>query len=189
MAIVLAVWELHFRPSARKIKHFRSLSGTSFALANATGTSHIVMIRQGQVLMNILFMCVANSARSQLAEGLARQVFPDAEIRSAGSHPGKLNPFAVEVMKEIGLDISRHDSKSVDQLSPRFLAGIDYVITLCADEVCPTIVARNAKKLHWPFPDPVSKEPLPDDVMLERFRAARDNIHARLLKFKTEILR
>ena len=137
--------------------------------------------------MNILFMCVANSARSQLAEGLARQVFPDAEIQSAGSHPGKLNPYAVTAMKEIGLDISKHYSKSVDDLAPKFIVGIDYVITLCAEEVCPTVVARNAKKLHWPFPDPATKDPLPEAEILKRFREARDNIHSRLKEFKKEI--
>lgn len=137
--------------------------------------------------MNILFMCVANSARSQLAEGLARHIFPDVEIQSAGSQPGKLNPFAVQVMKEEGIDISRQTSKSTDDLPPNFVAGIKYVITLCADEVCPTMVARGATKLHWPFPDPASKEPLPDDVMLKRFREARDGIKARLLEFKKEI--
>lgn len=107
--------------------------------------------------MNILFMCVANSARSQLAEGLARQIFPDAQVQSAGSHPGKLNSFAVLVMKEIGLDISAQYSKSVDALSDKFLTELDYVITLCAEEVCPVIISK-AKKLHWPLPDPASKE-------------------------------
>lgn len=131
-------------------------------------------------------MCVANSARSQLAEGLARQVFPEAEVESAGSHPGKLNPYAVAVMKEIGLDISRHYSKSIDDLSPKFIVGLDYVITLCAEEVCPTMVSK-AKKFHWPHPDPAMKEPLPDAEMLQRFRQARDAIHAKLKEFKREI--
>jgi arsenate reductase len=136
--------------------------------------------------MKILFMCVANSARSQLAEGLARQVFPLAEIESAGSHPAHLNPFAVRVMKEIGIDISNHHSKSVDDLSPQFIAGLDYVITLCAEEVCPLIVSK-ATKLHWPLSDPASKEPLAEDVMLQRFRQARDAIHQRLKEFKKEM--
>lgn len=131
-------------------------------------------------------MCVANSARSQLAEGLARQIFPDADIQSAGSHPGKLNPFAVRVMNEIGIDISKHYSKSYDDLSPKFIVSLDYVITLCAEEVCPTMVSK-AKKQHWPFPDPASKELLSDDEMLKRFREARDNIKARLLQFRTEL--
>ncbi|MGE0632979.1 MAG: arsenate reductase ArsC [Pseudobdellovibrionaceae bacterium] len=137
--------------------------------------------------MNVLFMCVANSARSQLAEGLARKEFPNAQIMSAGSHPGKLNPFAVKVMSEIGLDISKHFSKSVDDLSPEFLANLDYVITLCAEEVCPTVLVKDAKKLHWPFPDPASKDPLSEEEFLERFRVARDNIQKKIRAFKTEI--
>jgi arsenate reductase len=131
-------------------------------------------------------MCVANSARSQLAEGLARDIFPDAEIRSAGSHPGKLNPFAIEVMKEIGIDISKHFSKSYDDLPPRFIVSLNYVITLCAEEVCPTMVSK-AKKQHWPFPDPASKEPISEAESLRRFREARDNIRTRLLEFKREL--
>lgn len=137
--------------------------------------------------MNILFMCVANSARSQLAEGLARQIFPDAEIQSAGSHPGKLNPFAVQTMKEIGIDISKHFSKSYENLSPKFLMNLSYIITLCAEEVCPVMSSQTAKKLHWPFPDPASKELLPQEESLRRFREARDNIKARLLEFKQDL--
>ena len=121
-----------------------------------------------------------------MAEGLAHSVFPEAEIRSAGSHPGKLNPFAVTVMKEIGVDISSHYSKSYDDLSPRFLVGLDYVITLCAEEVCPTLVS-NAQKLHWPFPDPATKETLPEAESLRRFREARDAIQKQLESFKQEL--
>ena len=137
--------------------------------------------------MNILFLCVANSARSQLAEGLAKQIFPDSEIRSAGSHPGKLNPYSVAVMREMGIDISRHYSKSIDDLPPRFIVGIDYIITLCAEEVCPTMAAPRAKKIHWPFPDPATKDSLSEDEILSRFRNARDAIQARLKEFKLEI--
>lgn len=136
--------------------------------------------------MKILFMCVANSARSQLAEGLGRVVFPGAQIESAGSHPGKLNPYAVAVMNEIGVDISKHYSKSADDLSPDFLAGLNYVITLCAEEVCPVMVSK-AKRLHWPHPDPASKDPLPDAEMLRRFREARDAIDIRLKQLRNEL--
>lgn len=136
--------------------------------------------------MKILFMCVANSARSQIAEGLARKMFPEAEIQSAGSHPGKLNPYAATVMKEIGIDISKHYSKSADELSPGFLATLDYVITLCAEEVCPVLVSK-AKKLHWPHPDPATKEALPESEALQRFRDARDAISKKLGEFKREI--
>lgn len=136
--------------------------------------------------MNILFMCVANSARSQLAEGLARQLFPNDTIQSAGSHPGTLNPSAVTVMKEIGIDISNHYSKSCDDIQSEFISELDYVITLCAEEVCPVIISK-AKKLHWPFPDPASKEPIPDMESLQRFRTARDSIRTQLMKFKEEL--
>ena len=137
--------------------------------------------------MTILFMCVANSARSQLAEGLAKQIFPNADVMSAGSHPGTLNPFAVVVMKEIGIDISKHYSKSVDDLPPKFIVGIDYIVTLCAEEVCPTMMAQKAKKLHWPFADPATKEPLSEADSLVRFREARDAIKKRLKEFVSEI--
>ena len=133
--------------------------------------------------MKILFMCVANSARSQLAEGLAREVFPDAEIASAGSNPGRLNPLAVSVMREIGIEISNQYSKSVDDLSPKFMMGLDYVITLCAEEVCPRL-ATEAKRLHWPHPDPATHEPIAEAEAVERFRSARDAIRTRLIEFK-----
>ncbi len=137
--------------------------------------------------MNILFMCVANSARSQLAEGLARQIFPSAEIMSAGSHPGKLNPVAVTVMNELGIDISKHYSKSIDGLPSQFVGKLDCIVTLCAEEVCPTIVAKSAKRLHWPFPDPASKDPISEMELLLRFREARNNIQKKLKEFKSEI--
>lgn len=136
--------------------------------------------------MKILFMCVANSARSQLAEGLARKVFPEAEVQSAGSQPGKLNPYAIAVMKEVGVDISKHYSKSTDDLSPGFLATLDYVITLCAEEVCPVLVSK-AKKLHWPLPDPATKEHITESDALNRFRAARNEISKKLNIFKESL--
>ena len=131
-------------------------------------------------------MCVANSARSQLAEGLAREIFRTAEIGSAGSNPGQLNPHAIQVMKEIGIDISKQFSKSYDELSPKFKSSINYIITLCAEEVCPVVISK-AKKLHWPFPDPASKSPLSEKEFLQRFRDARDAIKARLLQFQKEL--
>jgi arsenate reductase len=130
-------------------------------------------------------MCVANSARSQLAHGLAKQLFPNAEIESAGSKPSTLNPFAVRVMSEIGIDISKHYSKSVDDI-PEFVNGLDYAITLCAEEVCPVIISK-ANKLNWPFPDPASSTPLSEDDMLKRFRTARDNIQAKLKEFENTL--
>ncbi|MFN7684527.1 MAG: arsenate reductase ArsC [Oligoflexia bacterium] len=135
--------------------------------------------------MNILFLCVANSARSQLAEGLARSLLP-CRIESAGSAPATLNPYAVKVMHEIGIDISGHRSKSVDELPRDFIENIDLVITLCAEEVCP-VLRSGAKRLHWPHLDPASRDPLPESEMLERFRAARDAIRQRILELRSQL--
>jgi len=126
----------------------------------------------------ILFMCVANSARSQMAEGLARSLFGDRIlVMSAGSEPSQVNPYAIEVMGELGLDLTTHHSKSVETIDP---AQVDMVITLCAEEVCPVFLGK-AQRLHWPIPDPASKDPaIPREEMLRRFRAARDTIKAKL---------
>jgi arsenate reductase (thioredoxin) len=130
-------------------------------------------------MKKILFMCVANSARSQLAEGLARHIFgAEVEVESAGSHPGSLNPFAVQAMKEIGIDISRQYSKSYEHLPAKFLADLDSIVTLCAEEVCP-VLGSHAKKIHWPFPDPAGKGGS-DEQQLQRFRETRDAIAERL---------
>jgi arsenate reductase len=135
--------------------------------------------------MKILFLCVANSARSQLAEGLARHLFgPKAEIQSAGSKPAHLNPFAIRAMKEIGIGISGQSSKSVDDLPPDFVGGLDFVITLCAEEVCPLVVSR-ARRIHWPLPDPAGTEGS-EEQQLAGFREARDEIKTRLMAFGRE---
>jgi arsenate reductase len=133
---------------------------------------------------SILFMCVANSARSQLAEGLARSILgPAVRVQSAGSQPSTVNPYAVEVMREIGIDIASHRSKSADTIDP---ASIDTVITLCAEEVCPVFLG-NMHRLHWPIEDPASTDPsLTRDQLLARFRAARDSIRAKLETFVAE---
>jgi len=133
--------------------------------------------------MRILFLCVANSARSQMAEGLARQAFQGkAEVQSAGSKPGNVNPYAIQALKEIGIDISSHTSKSVDDIAPE---GLDLVITLCAEEVCP-IMPVKTKKMHWPLPDPASVTE-EGEPKLQKFREIRDEIQARLVKFKAEL--
>jgi arsenate reductase len=121
---------------------------------------------------SLLFLCVANSARSQMAEGLARARFGDqVRVQSAGSEPSRVNPLAIDAMREIGLDISSHVSKSVDTIDP---GSVDLVITLCADEVCPLGLA-GVPRLHWPLPDPAG----PDGSM-QRFREVRDEIARRL---------
>lgn len=123
-------------------------------------------------MKNILFLCVANSARSQMAEGLARKLWGNtAVIQSAGSMPYRVNPYAIEVLREIGIDISKQESKSIRSIH---LAEVDLVITLCAEEICP-VVPAGVRKLHWPIPDPASYG-LTEDQKLAAFRAARDEI-------------
>ncbi|MEJ7603292.1 MAG: arsenate reductase ArsC [Kofleriaceae bacterium] len=127
---------------------------------------------------HILFLCVANSARSQIAEGLARSILGSAAVvTSAGSKPSRVNPYAIEVMREVGIDLGSHRSKSVDDIDP---ATIDVVVTLCAEEVCP-VVLGTVRRLHWPIPDPASEDPALDrDALLARFRAARAAIRGKL---------
>lgn len=129
-------------------------------------------------MKRILFLCVANSARSQMAEGLARHILGDGvEATSAGSQPSRVNPFAIEVMAEIGIDISAQRSKSIDEVAAD---GVDLVVTLCAEEVCPVLPGR-VQRLHWPIQDPASSDPsLSAADMRLRFRAARDEIAARI---------
>lgn len=127
---------------------------------------------------SLLFLCVANSARSQMAEGLARQLFGDrVRVQSAGGKPSRVSPYAVEVMREVGIDLATHHSKSVDTIDPM---SVDTVITLCAEEVCPVFLGT-ARRLHWPIQDPASEDPaIPREEMLARFRTAREQIQGRL---------
>ena len=124
----------------------------------------------------ILFLCVANSARSQMAEGLARAIAPaGTEIFSAGSAPSRLNPFAIDVMRELDIDISSQYSKSVDDV-PRERIGT--AITLCAEEVCP-VFPGNVRRMAWPFEDPAAVQGS-DEEIRERFREVRDRIRAKV---------
>lgn len=127
---------------------------------------------------SVLFLCVANSARSQMAEGLARELFgATVRVQSAGSSPSRVNPWAVRAMAEVGIDLAGQTSKSVEGIDPE---SVDLVITLCAEEVCPVFLS-GARRLHWPLTDPDRKdEPLTDDERLDHFRAARDEIRRRL---------
>jgi arsenate reductase len=133
---------------------------------------------------SILFLCVANSARSQMAEGLARKLFGDrVPVQSAGSEPSTVNPYAIEVLREVGVDLATHSSKSVQNVDP---TGVGTVITLCAEEVCPVFLGQ-AQRLHWPIPDPASKDAaIPREQMLKRFRTARDTIQGMLERFSKE---
>ncbi|MCA9522466.1 MAG: arsenate reductase ArsC [Myxococcales bacterium] len=127
---------------------------------------------------SILFLCVANSARSQMAEGLARARFGETvRVQSAGSRPTRVNPFAIQALAELGIDISAQRSKSVETIEPR---EVDLVITLCAEEVCPVFLG-SAPRLDWALPDPDRpSERLSDEQRLHHFRVARDEIARRL---------
>lgn len=128
----------------------------------------------------ILFVCTANSARSQMAEGLMRHLAGDRfEALSAGLEPGGVNPLAIEAMKEIGIDISGHRSKSTKEFLGR--ENITYAVFVCSDaeEKCPAIYPFAYKKLSWPFADPAAARG-DWDQRLSKFREIRDQIKARL---------
>lgn len=125
---------------------------------------------------HILFMCVANSARSQLAEGIARSLAPESvKISSAGSQPSVVRPQAISVLEESGIDISHHRSKSVQAVATN---SVDAVITLCAEEVCPVFLGK-AWRLHWGLPDPAAATG-DEKRILDAFRTTRDELHRRL---------
>lgn len=128
----------------------------------------------------ILFLCTGNSCRSQMAEGFAKTVGKNAwEVHSAGINPVGLNPNAVRVMAEAGLDISGQTSKPID---PDMLAKADLVITLCGDaaESCPT-TPPGVLRIHWPIEDPAKAGGKKDEVMAS-FRAVRDEIRKRVVE-------
>lgn len=133
----------------------------------------------------ILILCTGNSCRSQMAEGVLRHYGGDGlEVESAGSEPSKVNPVAVRVMKEIGIDISGHRSKHVKEFLGQHF---HYVITVCdkANEACP-IFPGPAQRLHWPFPDPPHAREIDETVLLE-FRRVRDLVHDKFRDFAAEL--
>lgn len=130
---------------------------------------------------HVLILCTGNSARSQMAEGLLRH-FADEEfeVESAGVEPSFVRPQAIEAMREIGIDIRSHRSKSVDEFAGQ---NFDYVITVCdnARERCPVFPART-RRIHWSFDDPAAAEG-DEAARLAVFRRVRDEIGARLREF------
>ena len=127
---------------------------------------------------HILFLCVANSARSQMAEGIARSLAPaTVKISSAGSRPSRLNPFAVKALAEMDIDISKQWSKSVDDIPPE---SVDAIVALCAEEVCPVFLGK-ALRVHWGLPDPAGAGTT-DEEQLQAFRNVRDELRRRLLR-------
>ena len=124
---------------------------------------------------HILFLCVANSARSQMAEGIARDLASaGVRVSSAGSEPASVRPQAVAALTEVGIDISGHYSKGVDDVA----RPVDAVVTLCAEEVCPLWLG-DAHRVHWGLPDPAAAVRTPEE-QLDAFREVRDELRRRL---------
>ena len=123
-------------------------------------------------MKGILFLCVANSVRSQMAEGIARALAPQGvAVHSAGSHPSYVHPLAVVALAEIGIDITAQRSKGIEAVP---LETVDTVVTLCAEESCP-LPPSLTRRLHWPLPDPTAgADPL------EGFRRVRDDLRGRI---------
>jgi arsenate reductase len=133
------------------------------------------------VTRGVLFLCVANSARSQMAEGIARRLADDRLlVQSAGSAPSRVHPLATQALAEIGIDNSGQRSKSVDEIERE---AVDTVITLCAEEVCPVYLGT-ARRLHWPLPDPAGQAGDADGI--ERFRTVRDELRRRIAEWLAE---
>ena len=134
----------------------------------------------------ILILCTGNSCRSHLAEGMLRAAVGEAaEVASAGSDPaGYVHPMAVEVMKEIEIDISAHTSKHLDEFLQR---EVHTVITVCgnADQACP-IFPGQAEKHHWPFDDPAKATGIEEEIRAV-FRRVRDEIRAKFEAYAAEI--
>ncbi len=129
----------------------------------------------------VLFLCTGNSCRSQMAEGWLRALGGDRfEVFSAGIEAHGLNPRAVAVMREAGVDISNQKSEVLD---PELLKTMDLVITVCghADEHCPAVPA-SCRKEHWPFDDPAKATGTEEEIMAV-FRRVRDEIRARIERF------
>ncbi len=133
----------------------------------------------------VLFVCTGNSARSQMAEGFAR-AYGQGKVQafSAGVEPKGLNPYAVEVMREHGIDISRQRSKA---LSEDLARTMDCVVTVCgnAEERCP-LLPPGVKRIHWPLEDPARDTGSPEEIR-EVFRRSRDEIERLFRKFLAEI--
>ena len=135
--------------------------------------------------MRVLILCTGNSARSQMAEGLLRHDGGEAfEVASAGTKPSHVRRKAIAAMREIGIDISAHRSKSLDEFAGQ---AFDYVITVCdhAKESCPVFPAAT-KRLHWSLDDPAAVQGL-EEERLAAFRRVRDQLRMRLQQFVKDV--
>jgi arsenate reductase len=134
------------------------------------------------VKKKILILCTGNSARSQMAEGILKSVDQNLEVFSAGTNPARtVNPFAINVMKEIGIDISQGHPKSVEQFLQQ---PFDYVITVCdnAKETCPVFIGEVKHRIHLGFEDPAEAKGS-DDEVTSVFRRIRDEIRETFHRF------
>ncbi|MCG7198024.1 arsenate reductase (thioredoxin) [Pediococcus pentosaceus] len=133
--------------------------------------------------MQVYFLCTGNSCRSQMAEGIAKEFFPDWVIASAGIEAHGLNPYAVKVMLEKDIDISKNKSKLIDM---DYLNHSDLVITLCGDakDKCP-VIPSTVKREHWGFIDPALIQGTENDK-LRAFRTVRDGIEKRIIKMRSK---
>ncbi len=130
--------------------------------------------------IKVLFLCIGNSCRSQMAEGLLRHLAGERfEVESAGTIPCFVHPRAIEVMGELGVDISGQRSKHVQEFQGQ---SFDYVISLCGENNCPSFIGKTDTSLHWPFPDPISASGTEEKVLGE-FRTVRDAIRTKLEEF------
>jgi arsenate reductase len=130
----------------------------------------------------VLILCTGNSARSQMAEGLLRHDAGDRfDVSSAGTQPGSVRPEAIAAMRELGIDISGHRSKNVDEFARQ---PFDYVITVCdhARETCPVFFGA-AQRIHQSFEDPPSPRTGSDEERLAVFRRVRDELRVWLRDF------
>ena len=136
-------------------------------------------------MRKVMFLCTANSCRSQMAEGLAREFGKGViEVYSAGLMAAGVHPRAISVMREMGIDISRQESNEIDE---KLLRSMDMVITLCghAEKYCPR-TPPGTTRIHWPVEDPVGTIGTEEQIMHE-FRRARDEIREKILNFIQEI--
>lgn len=135
----------------------------------------------------VLFLCTANSARSQMAEALFRHQAGDRfEAHSAGLEPKEINPYTRLVLEEWGLDLSAQYSKGIRTYLGKMLFA--YLVTVCADaeDKCPTTFPGVAKRLHWAFDDPAALEGTHEEMLAE-FRRVRDEIDARIKSWAVEL--
>lgn len=136
----------------------------------------------------ILILCTGNSCRSQMAEGFVNSFDPDIKVFSAGTNPSpKIHPKAIQVMKEVGIDISKNYPKSVNQFLNE---SFDYVITVCdnAKETCPVFLGRIGRQLHIGFEDPAEATGTEEEIV-SVFRKVRDKIMKDFLKFYQDNIR